>query len=477
MNGTLGGAREALASRGIGATVRGDEHTSFSSLSIDTRTMAPRALYVALRGERYDGHDFVQVAEQRGAAALLTQSPQPAGLPQLIVADTRRALGELAAHWRAQFALPLVAVTGSNGKTTTTQMIAAIFAQAYGERDGRPAWFATRGNRNNEIGVPLMLMELDAHHRAAVLELGMNHRGEIAVLADWARPDVALVINAQREHQEFLDSVEATARENGAAIGALAGAGIAVFPADDACAGIWRALAGARRRVEFALDDPAATVSVVAHAGARASEIQLRTPSGLATASLAIGGAHGLRNALAATAACAAIGIPNEAIAAGLSAFRPVAGRGTRATLATGAELIDDSYNANPDSVRAAIDLLASHEGCKILVLGDMGEVGARAADFHREVGAYARDRGIDELLALGTQARLAVQAFGRTARHFESVDEVVAAARSRLEARGTAALTILVKGSRFMRMERIAQALAAGTDAAIVADPKARHA
>jgi UDP-N-acetylmuramoyl-tripeptide--D-alanyl-D-alanine ligase len=477
MNGTLGTAREALAVRGIAATVRGDEHTAFSSVSIDTRTMAPRALYVALRGERYDGHDFVAVAEQRGAVALLTHSPQPAGLPQLVVADTRRALGELAAHWRAQFALPLVAVAGSNGKTTTTQMIAAIFAQAYGERDGRAAWFATRGNRNNDIGVPLMLMELDAHHRAAVLELGMNHPGEIAVLAGWARPDVALLTNAQREHQEFLDSVEATARENGAAIAALGAAGIAVFPADDACAGIWRALAGGRKRIEFALDDPTAAVSVAARAGARSSQIRLRTPSGTATASLAVGGAHSLRNALAAAAACAAIGIPGEAIVAGLSAFRPVAGRGTRTTLATGAELIDDSYNANPDSVRAAIDLLAGHEGCRLLVLGDMGEVGPRVEDFHREVGAYARDRGIDELLALGTQARLAVQAFGRTARHFENVDEIVAAARSRLDSRGTVPLTILVKGSRFMRMERIAQALASGTGGTTPGDSKAQHA
>jgi len=463
---TIAQAQAALAAGGASCRLLGDATARFTAVSIDTRTLTPGALYLALRGERYDGHAFAGAAVQGGAVALLVEHAVTEGpaarLPQLVVADSRAALGALAAAWRAQLSLPVIAVTGSNGKTTTAQMIAAVLAAAFGASDGQPAWFATRGNRNNEIGVPLMLLELRPAHRAAVLELGMNHPGEIALLSGWARPDVALVTNAQREHQEFLASVAATAHENGAVIEALPPGGTAVFPADDACAPIWRASAGARRVVDFALTGDAAVRADV-ELQAQGCSLRLHAPayfrSGAVVAPLQVAGLHNARNALAAAAACIAAGIDGAAIAEGLARFAPVGGRGTRSRTASGALLIDESYNANPDSVRAAIDLLAGQQAPRVLVLGDMAEVGARGPEYHREVGGYARERGIDHLLALGDQAALAVQAFGGGARHFETVEALTAEARSLTQAEPRS--TVLVKGSRFMRLERVVTALA----------------
>jgi UDP-N-acetylmuramoyl-tripeptide--D-alanyl-D-alanine ligase len=444
-----------LARGAAALDVRGDGRVGFSSVSTDTRTLAPGALYVALRGERFDGHDYVAAARERGAAAALVERVVDADLPQVVVADSRRALGLAAAQWRARFSLPVIAVAGSNGKTTVTQMIASILATAYGDK-GR---LATRGNLNNEIGVPLMLWQLGRQHRAAVLELGMNHVGEIAYLAGLVCPTVALVNNAQREHQEFMRSVEATAYENGEVIAALplSDDGVAVFPADDACTPIWRQIAGTRRVVDFAIEaDAVVTATYTLRAdGARVS---MATPLGLVDVDLGVTGLHNVRNALAAAAGAIAAGIDAGAIADGLRAFRPVAGRGVRLRTSEGALLIDDTYNANPDSVRAAIDLLAGCAGERVLVLGDMGEVGARGPEFHREVGTYARERGVGALVALGPMARDAADAFGAGAVHCADVDAVLAALRPRLGP----SVTVLVKGSRFMRMERVVQALAA---------------
>jgi UDP-N-acetylmuramoyl-tripeptide--D-alanyl-D-alanine ligase len=433
---------------------RGDGRIGFSSVSTDTRTLAPGALYVALRGERFDGHDYVAAAREGGAAAVLVERIVDADLPQVVVADCRRALGLAAAQWRARFSLPVIAVAGSNGKTTVTQMIASILATAHGDK-GR---LATRGNLNNDIGVPLMLWQLGRQHRAAVFELGMNHVGEIAYLAGLVRPTVALVNNAQREHQEFMRSVEATAYENGEVIAALplSDDGVAVFPADDACTSIWRQIAGTRRVVDFATEaDAVVTATYTLRAdGARVS---MATPLGLVDVDLAVTGVHNVRNALAAAACAIGAGIDAGSIVEGLRAFRPVAGRGVRLRTSEGGLLIDDTYNANPDSVRAAIDLLAGFDGERVLVLGDMGEVGERGPEFHREVGAHARERGIDGLIALGPMACDAVDAFGEGAVHCTDVDAVLAALRPRLGP----AVTVLVKGSRFMRMERVVQALA----------------
>jgi UDP-N-acetylmuramoyl-tripeptide--D-alanyl-D-alanine ligase len=432
--------------------------TRIDSVSTDSRTLSPGALFVALHGPRFDGHDYAQQARQRGAAALMVERAVAVDLPALRVPDARRALGLAAAHWRSRFSLPVVAVTGSNGKTTLTQMIASIFARAYGERDGRSSWLATRGNLNNDIGLPLMLFELTSAHRAAVFELGMNHLGEIAELAQMARPTVAVVNNAQREHQEFLDSPEATARENGAVLSSLPPDGIAVFPADDPCAPIWRDLAGSRRVIDFALSGAAAVTARYRGDGGT-SEIRIATPAGPIATKLALAGAHNVHNALAAAACALGLGLSGGAIAEGLAAFRAVAGRGTRLATARGVVVIDDSYNANPDSVRAAIDLLAGEAPPRLLVLGDMGEVGHQGPAFHHEVGSYARERGIDSLLAAGPLSREAVLAFGGGAQHFDDVEALIGAVVPRLAACGT----VLVKGSRFMRMERVVQAITGG--------------
>jgi UDP-N-acetylmuramoyl-tripeptide--D-alanyl-D-alanine ligase len=347
--------------------------------------------------------------------------------------------------------MPLVAVTGSNGKTTVTQMIASIFRAWQG--DGA---FATEGNFNNDIGVPLTLLRMRPGCRAAVIELGMNHVGEIARLAAIAAPTIALVNNAQREHLEFMASVEVVAHENGNAISALGASGVAVFPADDAHAPTWLALAGERRVVTFALD---AAADVSGHAewlGDRWS-IAASTPVGEATMTLHVAGAHNVRNALAATAAAVAAGCPLEAVARGLESFSAVKGRSqtkhiTRSGIA--ATLVDDTYNANPDSVRAAIDVLASLPAPRWLVLGDMGEVGDQGPAFHREVGAYAHERGIESLWAAGAESANTVAEFAG-GQAFATVEALLAELGD-----APAATSLLVKGSRFMRMERVVAAL-----------------
>jgi UDP-N-acetylmuramoyl-tripeptide--D-alanyl-D-alanine ligase len=436
---------------------------ALTGVSTDTRTIAPGSLFVALRGERFDGHAFAADALAAGAAALVVDHALDVAAPQIVVPDTRRALGQAAAAWRARFDLPVIAVTGSNGKTTVTQMLAAILAAAYpdkgAEKDGRRAWLATRGNLNNDIGLPLMVFELRKSHRVAVFELGMNHPGEIALLATIARPTVALVNNAQREHQEFMASVEATAHENGAAITLLPPEGVAVFPADDACAAIWRQLAGTRRVVDFA-QHVQATVTAHAEPTAAGTRLDVAAPTGAFQVELHVSGAHNAHNALAATACALAAGIRPADVVAGLAGFRPVKGRGALHTLASGALLVDDSYNANPDSVRAAIDLLATLPPPRTLVLGDMGEVGDQGPEFHREVGAYARSRGIERLLALGAASVEAVIAYGDGGAHCADIDVLTAAART-AAARGS----VLVKGSRFMRLERVVAALVASGD------------
>ncbi len=441
----------ALAASIPGATVQGNGDLRFSSVCTDTRRISAGCLFVALRGERFDGHDFVAKAAELGAVVALVEAPVTAPLAQVVVRDSRRALGLAAGAWRSRFTLPLIAVTGSNGKTTVTQMLASILARALGPTRR----LATRGNLNNDIGLPLMLFELTAQHKAAVFELGMNHAGEIAYLAQLARPTVALVNNAQREHQEFMTSVEATAHENGAAIAALPPEGVAVFPADDPCASIWRQLAGTRRIVDFSGAGHAA-VTAQYTLQADGSALEIATPSGLIKTRIAVPGAHNVHNALAATAAALAIDVQPGAIAGGLAMFSAVSGRGGRVRLSGGAELIDDSYNANPDSVRAAIDLLAATPAPRVLVLGDMGEVGRRGAEFHREVGHYAAECGIERMLATGEQMRDACAAFGAAAEHFEQVEALIERARE-LAVPGA---TLLIKGSRYMRMERVVQAL-----------------
>jgi UDP-N-acetylmuramoyl-tripeptide--D-alanyl-D-alanine ligase len=370
-------------------------------------------------------------------------------VPALVVEDTKRSLGDLARYWRARFQPALVAICGSNGKTTVKEMLAAILRAHAGPGEETHAVLATRGNLNNDIGLPLTLLGLRHAHRWCAIELGMNHKGEIAYLAGIARPTVALVNNAQREHLEFMRSVEEVAAENASVYEALPAEGVAVINADDAHAPHFRSRAGKHRTVEFGLEH--GTVTGRYKLARLTSELRLRTPAGEADTTLAIPGIHNVRNALAAAACAHAVGIKTSTIAEGLTAFRPYTGRLQVKRAASGATVIDDSYNANPDSVRAAIDVLVSSPAPTALVLGDMGEVGERGVEFHREVGEYARAKGVTQLLAMGEATRDTVTAFGQGARHFAAVDELV---------REIQAKTILVKGSRFMKMERVVAAL-----------------
>jgi UDP-N-acetylmuramoyl-tripeptide--D-alanyl-D-alanine ligase len=441
-----------------GASVLGDENVAFERISTDSRTAGPGDLFVALKGDRFDAHDFLhEVADRHVSAVLVSRSPGDWRTPALRVDDTRTALGALALGWRRRFTLPLVAVTGSNGKTTVKEMIASIFAAAVGEK----LRLATSGNLNNDIGVPLTLLRLSGAHRLAVVELGMNHPGETELLAKFAEPTVAVVNNAQREHQEFMATVEAVALEHASVIHALKPEGVAVFPADDAYAGIWRVAATGSRILDFALHTEARVVDAAVTGKLVGNRLAIATPEGHLEVELQVLGAHNAHNALAATAAALAAGVSFDAIRSGLEAFEPVKGRlqVKRAALGelTGATVIDDTYNANPDSVRAAIDVLAAQTAPRVLVLGDMGEVGDEGPAFHREVGAYAKERGIDALYTLGQAARDASAAFGAHALHCAGVGELVNA----LSAAGYGGgATILVKGSRFMQMERVVAAL-----------------
>jgi len=437
----LAEAAAALGGRASGADAL------FTGVSTDSRSVRGRRSLRGAARRALDGHDFLKpVAAAKAAAAMLDRKYSGEyPMPALVVDDTRRSLGDLARYWRARFAPALVAVTGSNGKTTVKEMLAAILIKHAGET----AVLATRGNLNNDIGLPLTLLGLRHAHRWCAIELGMNHKGEIAYLAGIARPTVALVNNAQREHLEFMRSVEEVAAENASVYDALADDGVAVINADDPHAGLFHGRAGKRGTVDFGLGG--GTVTGRYKLERLSSGIRLETPAGAADATLAIPGLHNVRNALAAAACAFAVGIEVKTIAQGLSAFRPYTGRLQVKKAASGATVIDDSYNANPDSVRAAIDVLASCPAPTALVLGDMGEVGEHGVEFHREVGAYARTQGVSQLLALGDATRHAVEAFGAGAQRFDTVDELVSNLKSN---------TVLVKGSRFMKMERVVAAL-----------------
>ena len=442
--------RLAEAAAALGGRASGGD-AQFTGVSTDSRSLHEGDLFVALRGDRFDGHEFLKAAATARAAATMVDSRYHGEypVPALVVEDTKRSLGDLARYWRARFQPALVAICGSNGKTTVKEMLAAILRAHAGPAEETHAVLATRGNLNNDIGLPLTLLGLRHAHRWCAIELGMNHKGEIAYLAGIARPTVALVNNAQREHLEFMRSVEEVAAENASVYEALPAEGVAVINADDAHAPHFRSRAGKHRTVEFGLERGAVTGRYKLER--LTSELRLRTPAGEADATLTIPGIHNVRNALAAAACAHAVGIKTSTIAEGLTAFRPYTGRLQVKRAASGATVIDDSYNANPDSVRAAIDVLASSPPPTALVLGDMGEVGERGVEFHREVGEYARAKGVTQLLAMGEATRDTVTAFGQGARHFAAVDELV---------RGIQAKTILVKGSRFMKMERVVAAL-----------------
>jgi len=444
----------ATAARAVHGRLQGG-NVRFARVATDTRTLAAGDLFVALKGERFDGHDFVAAAFERGAVAAMVADDRAGSLAGNLIAvpDPLAALGQLAAHWRARFSIPVVVVVGSNGKTTVKEMLAAILRANYGE--GRV--LATQGNYNNAIGLPLTLLRLRAEHAAAAIELGMNHPGETAELVAIAQPTVALVNNAQREHQEFMKSIADVATEHAAVVRALPEGGTAVINADDPCVPVWRAAARERpgiRVIDFALTHPAAIR--LRDGTAAEGALRITTPAGDATLRINAPGRHNLSNALAATGAALAIGVPLSAIVHGLESFRPVSGRLVTLRTPSGVTVIDDTYNANPDSVRAAIDVLAAAPRPRWLVLGDMGEVGAGGPGFHREVGEYAREAGIDRLLTLGTLTAESAAAFGAGAEHFAAADAIAV----HVVATAVAGTTVLVKGSRAMRMERVVAVL-----------------
>jgi UDP-N-acetylmuramoyl-tripeptide--D-alanyl-D-alanine ligase len=428
----------------------------FDGVSTDSRSVAAGALFVALRGEVFDAHSFLpQVAEKGVAAVVAEELPAGFALPAILVPDTLVALGQIANYWRKQFAMPVIGVTGSNGKTTVKEMISAILAAAHGE-EGR---LATRGNLNNEIGVPLTLFRMDAQQQAAVIEMGMNHPGEIGRLAVIAGANIAMVNNAQREHQEFMHTVEAVARENGSVLSALPKDGVAVFPHGDEFTPIWEELSAGRRMLRFGLSKDA-EVSCTFRASDFESEMFITICESEADTQqffvrLQAAGEHNVRNALAAVACTYAAGVSLEKIKLGLDTFAPVSGRLQKKQAANGAIVIDDTYNANPDSVRAAIDVLSKAAAPRVLVLGDMGEVGTQGREFHEEIGAYAQNKGIETVLVTGELAAH-MQSQGANIRHFENFGDLLSA----VEAAVSPDATVLIKGSRFMKMERVVQHL-----------------
>ena len=450
----------------LNITLEKSHEVSVSGISSDTRKIQPGEFFIALSGEHFDAHQFLgEIAKSAASAAMISNPSQcPENLAAVCVTDTREGLGQLAKAWRAKHPIPLALVTGSNGKTTVKEMIAAIFRSAVGES----ATLVTQGNLNNDIGLPLTLLRLRSSDHLAVIELGMNHPGETAELAAIAQANIALINNAQREHQEFMASVAAVAQEHSDVIKALPLNGVAVFPADSEFSSFWKKVAGDRKVIDFALSAPAVVSGILLGNG----HLQINTDNGSIEVQLKTLGLHNASNALAAAAVALAANLSLKNIQNGLEAFSPVSGRMQSSQLNAQCTLIDDSYNANPDSVRAAIDALKQTRGASWLVLGDMGEVGEQGPAFHHEVGVYAAQQGIDQLFAIGEQSQLAVQGFNEIkqkhqldsrAKHFAELDNLQADLALALKTKCTESaekIHILIKGSRFMRMERVVKAL-----------------
>ncbi|MGC4029871.1 MAG: UDP-N-acetylmuramoyl-tripeptide--D-alanyl-D-alanine ligase [Steroidobacteraceae bacterium] len=438
------------------------EDRPFTGVCTDTRRLAPGELYLALRGPRFDGNQFLDAAAAAGAAGAVVDRPvSHSALPLIHVDDGQAALTRAAAQWRAQFAGAVVGVAGSNGKTTVKEMTAAILARCGG-------CLATRGNLNNQIGVPLTLLRLSGEHRSAVIEIGANRPGEVAQLVALVRPQVGLITNAGAEHLEGFGDLEGVARAEGEMVAGLAADAVAVLNADDPYFALWCGMTPAAV-LSFGVDRPAdfRATHIDESLGDAGFQVgfRLHSPAGERELRLNVGGRHNVRNALCAAAAASAAGAGLDAIAEGLAAMQPVAGRLRPARTLQGARLIDDSYNANPSSMKAGIDVLSGLPGRAWLVMGDMGELGSHAQPSHIEIGRYAREHGIERLFATGALSTLAVESFGGGASWYPDVDSL---------ARGVAALlgpdvNLLVKGSRSNRLEQVV-ALLTGMDAGAAA-------
>ncbi|MHB1828043.1 MAG: UDP-N-acetylmuramoyl-tripeptide--D-alanyl-D-alanine ligase [Steroidobacteraceae bacterium] len=449
----------AQFARDCGGVLRGEDRP-FTGVSIDTRTLRGGELFVALRGPRFDGAQFLAAALERGAAGVVLEREQPLAAAQIVVSDTLQALQRAAQARRAALSIPVIGVAGSNGKTTTKEMTAAILGQ-------RGECLATRGNLNNHIGVPLTLLRLEPEHRGAVIEMGANRAGEVAELVRIARPTVGLITNAGAEHLEGFGTLAGVARAEGEAVAGLEPAATAVLNADDPFLQLWGEMTAARRvtfgfspAADFRAGEPQSSLT---GAGFR-TRFTLACELGAAPIELHLGGRHNVLNALAAAAAAAAAGASLAQISAGLASVRPVSGRLQPKHAAGGAWILDDSYNANPSSVRSGIEVLAALAQRRWLVLGDMAELGASAEDSHVQIGEFARAHGIERLYATGPLAALAVERFGAGARWFPEAEVLAEAVRAALGEAGPG-VCILVKGSRINRLERVVQALVGGAD------------
>ena len=436
----------------LSAELVGDD-VAFSAVSTDSRAIAPGQLFIALSGPRFDGHDYLAEVAGKGAVAALVERPMAdVALPQLVVADTRIALGQLGALNRAAFTGPLVAVTGSSGKTSVKEMLASILRAAH----GADAVLATRGNLNNDLGAPLTLLELAPQHQAAVIELGASGVGEIAYTVSLAKPDVSLITNAGSAHVGEFGGPEKIVEAKGEILDGLGAQGVAVLNRDDAAWPVWRQRAAGKRVLSFSLNDAQADLhaAAIGHDARGCVNFTLVGPHGSRSVQLNLLGQHNVANALAAAAAAHALGVASEHVVSGLQALQPVSGRGVVQVLGNGVRLIDDSYNANPASIHAATDVLASFSGRTLLVLGDMGELGQWAEQSHADVGRYAAGK-VDALLAVGPLMKHAVEAFGAGGRHFVDQQSLIEALR--LEQGDT---TILIKGSRSAAMDKVVAAL-----------------
>lgn len=425
-----------------------DGNTIFTGVGTDTRHIHEGDLFVALKGPNFDGHEFVEDAFDQGAAAAMVSRPDLGPLPHLQVDDTKEALGFLAAHWRRQFEIPVVGVTGSNGKTTVKEMIDSIMQQS---RHG----IATEGNLNNDIGVPLTLLCLREADEYAVVEMGTNHPGEIKYLTDMAAPTVAVVLNAGEAHLEGFGSVEAVARAKGEIFDGLDEQGIAVINADDNCASLWRELAGNHKVITFGLESEA-DIHAEYELGLLETSMHLETAEGVIDMSLPIPGKHNVMNAMAAAGAAMAAGAALNDVKAGLEKLKAVAGRLDTKKGINGATIIDDTYNANPTSVAAGLEVLKRSPGECILVLGDMAELGRSSEEIHFRVGELARRVGVQRVFTLGEMSKKTVKGFGKGARNYKNHEALIKEVQKHLN-RDT---TVLIKGSRLMHMERVVKGL-----------------
>ena len=434
---------KAVNGRMIGADVL------VQSVGTDSRSIVNNQLFIGIKGENFDGNTYAQEAIKQGAAAVLVSDENTQANPAVLVQDTRLALGSLAKYWRDKFKLPLVAVTGSNGKTTVKEMIVAILAVT------NKNTLATQGNLNNDIGMPLTLLKMRAENAVAVIEMGMSHEGEIRYLTNMAQPTIAVVNNAGTAHIGEVGSREAIARAKGEIYEGLKADGVAIINADDDYADYWQSLNTTRKVITFGLNKKADVTATYQISGNQ-TQITLKTPNGQIQFELNVLGVHNIYNALAASAVAVALGVSNRDISKGLAGFDAVKGRLNWQPGHNGAVLIDDTYNANPDSMKAAIAVLANQKTKQIFVMGDMGELGVDSPQMHADIGLYVKQNNINQLFAFGEMSQLAAKTFGVGAQHFSSIEALVSSLKPLMQK----GVTVLVKGSRFMQMERVVNQL-----------------